>query len=82
MTKPARINIGDQCYLVTPNEWGWRVTCCKDMGGRSYEVFRADNGGPCRCTCPDHHYRGNFCKHMKAIVDFIPPSWVPESEEL
>ena len=22
------------------------------------------------CTCPDHYYRGSFCKHMKACQEY------------
>lgn len=35
---------------------------------KSYRVTLAQ-GVACRCTCPDHKYRGRRCKHMVAAAD-------------
>ena len=37
------------------------ATIVKGSNGNMYEI---SNG---HCTCPDHKYRGNFCKHLKMV---------------
>ena len=79
MTKTIKGN----AYSITTNEFGWGVVSLAaktDRFHRSYQVFRASNGAPVRCSCPDQTNRGGVCKHMNAIIEEYMPS-NPNPEE-
>lgn len=52
------------------------------MGGGTYRV-RTDGGTYVvdvtggRCTCPDHRYRGSWCKHLRRVASEINAGTVP-----
>jgi hypothetical protein len=37
----------------------------RDTTTGSGKTYIASSTG---CTCPDHHYRGHVCKHMRAVI--------------
>ena len=53
-----------------------------DFGTNIYEV-RTDSGtymvdlGAGRCTCPDHHFRGARCKHLRRVAIEVTEGRVP-----
>lgn len=66
-------NIGGTPYVLTwvPDETAWRVNPAApspmERVCRTYAVYCTPDGGPLRCSCPDNHYRGRRCKHMREV---------------
>jgi hypothetical protein len=76
MTTPYREhrNIGGAPYVLT---WDAAHVCWSvcpagptsmERVSRSYAVYCTADGSPLRCSCPDNHYRGRRCKHMRAAA--------------
>jgi len=54
----------------------WQVESQTEPG-KTYTVTREVDGWPCNtCSCPDHVYRHQVCKHQRA-VDLLAPAPAP-----
>lgn len=57
-------------YLFERNDFGWGCVSLEsptDRFHRSYQIQALPDGTPTRCSCPDCHHRGNWCKHLREI---------------
>lgn len=57
----SELTISNEPYTVEVNPAGLSLTGPRGTYGVTWQGH---------CSCPDHHYRGSFCKHLQAAAKY------------